>query len=493
MRCFGILLPVYELPSRFGIGDFGPSAYRFVSMLKEAGGRIWQILPLNPVGYGSSPYQPLSSSAGETLYISLDLLYKEGLIRERPEDFNKDADRVDYTAVRDFKTPYFHEAAQNFKKTEAFKKAFRRFSKNGWVRNYAVFAVLHEKNGGRPWMEWPKEERDWPLNKEADLSALEDRIEEEMILQFLFSEQWKKLKDYANALKIRIMGDMPFYVGQDSADVWENRDKFLLDPDGYALKVAGVPPDYFSEDGQLWGNPIFDWEALKKENYEFYVNRIKACAKLYDILRIDHFRAFDTYWSIPSSAPTAATGEWILGPAHDFFDTLLPQVKKLKIVAEDLGDMRPEVYELRDHYDFPGMAVMEFLLADPELDIKAKKNMIAYTGTHDNDTVMHWWQELTDRERSQNLAALKKAGYRPNDKSIARDLCSFVVNMKTDTAILPVQDILSLPEEARINEPGKVKPENWSWKLKDFRKLSRAVPKLRILNEKARRCSRRKA
>ncbi|MBP5224146.1 MAG: 4-alpha-glucanotransferase, partial [Lachnospiraceae bacterium] len=453
MRCFGMLLPVYELPGRHGIGDFGPSAYRFADMLEQAGARIWQILPLNPVGYGNSPYQPLSSAAGETLYISLELLYRQGLLKHRPEDFNKDADRVDYTAVRAFKTPYFHEAALNFKKTDAYRTAFRRFAKAPWVRSYAVFAVLHEKNGGRPWMEWPARERDWPANKDADLSALEEKIEEEMILQFLFAGQWKALKDYANAHGIRIMGDMPFYVGQDSADVWEHRDKFLLDPDGFALQVAGVPPDYFSEDGQLWGNPIFDWKALEEDGFELYVDRIKACAKLYDILRIDHFRAFDTYWSIPAEAPTAATGEWILGPAHRFFDVLLPQVKKLKIVAEDLGDMRPEVYELRDYYDFPGMAVMEFLLADPELPKKAKKNMIAYTGTHDNDTVIHWWQELTDEERAENREALEKAGYRPTARTVARDLCRFVLNLKTDTAILPVQDILSLPGEARINEP----------------------------------------
>ena len=481
MRCFGILLPIYELPGKAGIGDFGDNAYRFVDKLAAVGGKIWQILPLNPLGYGNSPYQPLSSMAGETLFISLDLLYREGLLKKKPAAFSPRASVVDYPAVRAFKAPYLKEAAENFKKTEDYARGYRRFIRQDWVCHYAVFRALRKQNGERSWMEWPEEERDWIVDGKYDISHLQEQIEEEMILQYLFFKQWKALKAYANVRGIKIMGDMPFYVGQDSLDVWGNRDKFLLDPDGYATAVAGVPPDYFSEDGQYWGNPIFNWKAIEKEDFRFYIDRIKACEKMYDILRIDHFRAFDTYWQIPATSKTAAVGEWVLGPAYRFFDTFLPQAGKLKIVAEDLGDMRPEVYELRDHYAFPGMAVMEFLLADSNREKLVKKNSIAYTGTHDNDTVVSWWNLLTEEERAVHKAILVQEGYRPKKSNIAKIMCHLTLNTPSDTAILPVQDILGLPHEARINEPSTVKPENWSWKMKDFRRFDAALPGLKEL------------
>ena len=481
MRCFGILLPIYELPGKAGVGDFGDNARRFVDKLAAVGGKIWQILPLNPLGYGNSPYQPLSSMAGETLFISLDLLYEEGLLKKRPAAFSPRASVVDYPAVRAFKETYFKEAAENFKKTEDFRRGYRRFIRQDWVYPYAVFCALRAQNDARSWMEWPEAERDWIIDRKYDISHLQEQIEEEMILQYLFMKQWKALKAYANARGIRIMGDMPFYVGQDSLDVWGNRDKFLLDPDGYATAVAGVPPDYFSADGQYWGNPIFNWEAIEKDGFRFYIDRIKACAKMYDILRIDHFRAFDTYWQIPATSKTAAVGEWICGPSYRFFDTLLPQTGKLKIVAEDLGDMRPEVYELRDHYDFPGMAVMEFLLASADREKLVKKNAVAYTGTHDNDTVASWWELMTEEEKKRHEAVLAEEGYHVRKGNIAKIMCRVTMNTRADTAILPVQDILGLPHEARINEPSTVKPENWSWKMKDFRQFDRALPALKEL------------
>ena len=479
MRQAGVLLPVFSLPGRYGIGDFGENAYRMADRLAASGVRIWQVLPLNPVGYGHSPYQPYSSFAGETSYINLEMLKAEGLLLSLPEPFSETAERVDYEAVRAFKEPYFREAFRRFTETDAY----REFIAEDWVFPYAVFAALKKKNGFRTWMEWDPEDRDWirlwrneDTKKEAleRVAVLDADIRFEMFLQYEFFRQWKKLKAYVNALGILVMGDIPFYVGQDSVDVWANQECFLLESDGYPQYIAGVPPDYFSATGQRWGNPIYNWAHFTNTRYRFWIQRILGNETLFDLLRIDHFRAFDTYWKIPASCPTAVTGEWVEAPGYDFFNTLLPALHSVKIIAEDLGEMRPEVYKLRDDFEFPGMNVLEFTLADANFQVR--ENMIAYTGTHDNNTVRGWWAELSLSERERFGGVLRERGYEPDEENIAAIMVEEALRTDSQWAVIPAGDILELDAKARINTPGVVNEVNWTWKMADFKRFDEMLP-----------------
>ncbi len=403
MRRAGVLSAVFSLPGRYGIGDFGKCAYEFIDMLSENGLTVWQVLPLNPIGYGNSPYQPYSSEAGDTVYIDLDGLYREGLLSALPDAYEGDSKKVNYEEVRAYKQPYFEEAYRNFKKDAAYEA----FIAQAWVYPYAVFHALKEKNGDLPWNEWPKEDQEWIQNREENsevLSGLSDAIGLEMFLQYEFYVQWQRILEYAHEKGVRIMGDIPFYVGQDSLDVWANQDEFLLDPDGYPGFVAGVPPDYFAAEGQRWGNPIYDWKHMEENDFAFWKNRLLYTAKLYDMIRIDHFRAFDTYWKVPRSCPTAMDGAWIEAPGYRFFDEVLPLLSGTEIIAEDLGEMRPEVYELRDHYQFPGMNVLQFTILDPKF--RSRENMFVYTATHDNDMTKGWYQTQTPLEQRKIQIAL---------------------------------------------------------------------------------------
>ncbi len=396
MRRAGVLAAVFSLPGRYGIGDFGKCAYEFIDMLSGEGLRIWQVLPLNPIGYGHSPYQPYSSEAGDTVYIDLDSLYRDGLLRYLPDPVLSDSIKVDYEEARALKQPYFEEAYGNFSKTADYEE----FVSQGWVYPYAVFHALKAKNNDLPWNEWPDQDREWITDRDPDspvLSGLSDAIGLEMFLQYEFYKQWQQVRAYAHERGVLIMGDIPFYVGQDSLDVWANQEEFLLDSDGYPSFVAGVPPDYFAAEGQRWGNPIYDWEHMEENGFLFWENRLLYTAKLYDMIRIDHFRAFDTYWKVPRSCPTAMVGEWIEAPGYALFDKMLPLLSGTEIIAEDLGDMREEVYTLRDHYSFPGMNVLQFTLLDP--GFKIRSNMFVYTGTHDNDTTLGWYRMQTPAEQ----------------------------------------------------------------------------------------------
>ena len=389
MRRAGVLAAVFSLPGHYGIGDFGKCAYEFIDMLSEQGLRVWQVLPLNPIGYGHSPYQPYSSEAGDTVYVDLGQLFEEGLLRFLPEAFQAESKKVNYEDVRAYKQPYFEEAYRNFRKDAEYEK----FASQEWVYLYAVFHALKLKNNDLPWNEWPEQDREWIAERDPEspvLSGLSDAIGLEMFLQYEFCRQWQKIRAYAREHGVLIMGDIPFYVGQDSLDVWANQEEFLLDPDGYPGFVAGVPPDYFAAEGQRWGNPIYDWKHMEENGFAFWENRLLHTAKLYDMIRIDHFRAFDTYWKVPRSCPTAMVGEWIEAPGYALFDKMLPLLSGTEIIAEDLGEMRQEVYDLRDHYNFPGMNVLQFTLLDPHF--KIRENMFVYTGTHDNDTVLGWYR-----------------------------------------------------------------------------------------------------
>ena len=483
MRRAGILEPVFALPGRYGIGDFGRSSFEFIDFLSETGMKIWQVLPLNPLGYGESPYQPFSSFAGETLFIDLESLYEDGLLASRPRPFRSAADRIDYEAVRAYKEKYFRKAFKTFQKNPK-PRGYAKFRKEEWVVPYGYFITLKKRNGLRPWTEWPAEDREW-IGKRKARPELADDVEYEIFLQYEFRIQWLRIKSYANAKTIRIMGDIPFYVGHDSLDVWMNQDAFLLDSDGRPTFIAGVPPDYFSATGQRWGNPIYDWDKMEKDDFRFFRNRIKGNAILFDMIRIDHFRAFDTYWKIPSSCPTAMEGEWIEAPGYAFFDRLLPEIPDVEIVAEDLGMMRDEVYTLRDHYDFPGMNVLEFTMTDP--NFKRKERMITYTGTHDNDTVMGWWEALSGEEKAKINAILEASSVDPSAGTKAEQMVTYAFSCGTETVIVPMWDVIGYGSERRINVPGVIQPSNWSAKESDMKNIRKTKRFLRLLTAKTKR------
>lgn len=466
MRETGILMPLSSLPSRSGVGELGEFTRQWLDMLEKAGVTIWQILPLNPVGYGNSPYQPYSSCAGDEIYISLDRLFDEGLLKERPVSFREKAVRVDYEAVRAFKEPYLREAFAAFEETPGY----REFAGQEWVKLYGAFRALKKKNGGICWNEWEKEERDWCGSREMTDEETAREARYHIFLQYMFAVQWMDMKRAANEKGIKVMGDVPFYVGVDSVDVWGGKDNFLLDTDGRPVFIAGVPPDYFSETGQRWGNPIYNWEYLKKNQYQFWVDRIGYNGKLFDIIRIDHFRAFDTFWKIPSECPTAVEGEWIEAPGYEVLDTLRKELPDVCLAAEDLGDLRPEVLTLRDHYQLKGMKILVFSIncrgkvAFDELE--EKENMIIYTGTHDNDTLMEWYGKLSTAARRKVRKFLKRQGQ--TNGPVKDRLLAYTLKSRAEYAIVPLADILGMGREGHINTPGTVGSPNWEWKISDF-------------------------
>lgn len=463
MRETGILMPVSSLPSRTGVGELGSQAYEFVKLLKENGVKIWQILPLNPVGYGNSPYQPYSSCAGDEIYISLERLYEEGLLKECPPAFHEKDCRVDYESVRDFKEPYLREAFENFRETDAY----REFIRQKWVWEYAVFRALRCANGGLCWNEWKEEDKKWPETRQELSKEVEREAAFQMFLQYEFFIQWMRVKTFANEKGIRIMGDVPFYVGIDSVDVWAGKDNFLLDTDGRPLFIAGVPPDYFSETGQRWGNPIYDWDFMKEHDYQFWVDRIGYSQKLFDIIRIDHFRAFDTYWKIPASCPTAVEGEWIEAPGYEVIDTLKEQIPELNLVAEDLGELRPEVWTLKNHYHLKGMKILVFSIETcgkyARDNFRDVENMIIYTGTHDNDTLRQWYEGLSVAARRKVRRFLTRQGIKQG--SVQDRLLQYTWKSKAEYAIIPMADILGLGAIGHINTPGTVGSPNWEWRM----------------------------
>lgn len=484
MKKSGILMPVASLPSRMGVGEMGAEAYHFLRLLKENGVGIWQILPMNPVGYGNSPYQPYSSCAGDELYISLDSLYEEGLLKEKAESFREKETRIDYDAVHEHKESYLREAFQRFcEQGRQQDPAYQEFVSQKWVYEYGVFRALKREHGGVCWNEWSDDAKNWPERRTVLSKETEQEVQYQMFLQYKFYCQWMQLKEKANADGIQIMGDVPFYVGVDSVDVWAGKKNFLLDDDGRPIFIAGVPPDYFSETGQRWGNPIYDWDYLKEEGYQFWVDRIGYSSKLFDIIRIDHFRAFDTFWEIPASCPTAVEGEWIEAPGYEVIDTLKEKIPGVNLVAEDLGDLRPEVLELKNHYHLKGMKILVF-----SIDTKGKyaynnardvENMIVYTGTHDNDTLMEWYGNLTCAAKRKVRRFLARQGF--GQGSVKDRLISYMLKSKPEYAILPMADVLGQGKEGHINTPGTVGSPNWEWRMPDFEQAEKEMKKYRTL------------
>ena len=470
-RSAGILLSVTALPSRHGIGDFGENSHEFIDYLADIGFKVWQILPLNPLGYGNSPYQPYSSFALDEQFVDLDGLTKKGLLGKTP-DYNPDEPRVHYDPVKAFKFPFLKEAFENDLKRNGRKDIDDFSSSHHWVKDWAVF-MSFKRRYPTSWDEWPIEAREWIKTRpELPADFQKDCLFETWLQKTLY-EQWNEVHAYAKKKGIKIIGDIPFYVGFDSCDVWTNQDTFILDPETHQpTVVAGVPPDYFSAVGQRWGNPIYNWKKLEKENFDFIVNRIHLNSVLYDILRLDHFRAFDTYWEIPASCPTAVDGQWKEPPGYAFFDLLLSKYPDLEIIAEDLGDLRPEVLTLRDHYNFPGMNVIQFTFEDYELKHKGdwdRVNAVAYLDTHDNDTMLSYFYLLPENDQGAWLHRLGGLGIElgsPVDRML-----TYCVRKAANLAVLSMQDILNLDVNSRTNVPGTVNDRNWTWKLVDFKEF----------------------
>lgn len=483
-RMAGILMPVASLPSKDGVGSFGKEAYKFIDMLAETGVKIWQILPLNSLGYGNSPYQPFSSYAGDELYIDLDLLVEEGyLSKERSSyEMGENPNRIEYGKVRAYKEENLKAAYAGFVEKSWDSEGFLTFRKKDWVYPYAVFVAMKKQNDLCCWNEWPQEQQDWILDHKYDISHLQEEIQYQMFLQYMFYKQWMALKRYANKKNVLIMGDIPIYVGIDSLDVWSCREDFLLGADGKPTFVAGVPPDYFSVTGQRWGNPIYNWDKLQEKNFEFWMNRLRYSSELYDIIRIDHFRAFDTYWKIPASCETAIDGEWVEAPGYALFDEIYRQMPDIRIVAEDLGDLRDEVLELRDHYNLLGMNIVEFSLLSPEA---VKEHQLIYTGTHDNQTVKGWYASLDQKTKKQVRVALSEYG-NPRER-VSKKMVRFVYKSAACMAIVPMADILSMGDEARLNTPGTVGSPNWEWKLENWNAFKKVKADLKDLLVKAKR------
>lgn len=459
-RQAGVLLPLFSIPGRHGIGDMGKEAYDFIETSAQAGFSIWQMLPMNPSSAGNSPYTPYSSFAGDEIYISLDLLTEWGLIDEVPP-FHQDNCKVDYHAVRKFKEKYLKQAFQSFKKDNSeFIDEYNTFIQGAfWLDSYARYMALKEANEGLSWVDWNDEDQDIHGSNEG----LEDDIEYIKFLQYIFIKQFNLLKIHAHSFGLSIMGDLPLYVGHDSADVYEFRECFQLDDKYDPLFISGASPDYFSKDGQLWGHPLYNWDYLKETNYDFWIRRLKWNNEIFDILRVDHFRAFDTYWSVPYGEKTARNGKWIEGPSYDFLDSVYKQLPELNMIVEDLGELREEVHELRDHYDLLGMRVMQFSFgwAEEQEGFKMPEHCVVYTGTHDNATLKEWYDDLDDKKRIQDI--MKK--FKMNDETVYQQVLHHTLNCESIIAVIPVQDLLGYGKEARINLPGTVGDQNWSYKL----------------------------
>lgn len=493
-RRAGVLCPVFAIPGNQGIGDFGLKTEKWIDHIAAAGYKIWQILPLQLTGPTHSPYQTLSCFAGDPIYINLDRLQEMGLIRQSTiKNCNKYKTRVDYDRIREFKEPYFKKAFETFQERFAmFEKEYRAFEKEAfWLDDFAHFLLFRSLHDGEYWTTWDIEYRDWKDHFEwIDVSEYKDDIAYIKFLQFIFYKQWDEIRLYAHQRNILIMGDVPFYVDLDSADVWDNRKDFLLDAHGDPKFVAGCPPDYFTETGQRWGMPIYDFEAQAKDNYRFWANRMSWMHRCYDTVRIDHFRAFDTYWKIPVECPTAVDGHWQEAPGYEIISRILEKTPDVNLIAEDLGIIRQEVLDLEDHFKIPGMDVLLFRLEAKKLKRPAKIHSVVYTGTHDNAPILQDYAALSTNQKSSLRRFFKRRGY---DHRLFSDLlCHYALDCEAHTVILPIWDICGYKEEARVNTPGSISDKNWSWRLKDFKtfpeKLLNTKPWLeasgRIENEK---------
>jgi len=473
-RASGILMHITSLPQEEGIGTFGKKAYEFADFLKASDQMYWQILPLGPVGYGNSPYQAFSAFAGNPYMIDLQKLVEDGLLSKNEDlclDKNRnDSNKVDFETVIPLKLKLLHKAYEASKENEALKDAINQFKEENasWLADYSLFMAVKAEFNEVGWQEWDK---DIKCRKKEVLEAyqikLQDTIEFWNFIQYEFFKQWYELKKYVNDLGIKIIGDIPIYVSADSSDTWAQPELFKLDKECQPITVAGCPPDAFTEDGQLWGNPIYDWEYLEKTNYKWWVERMKQNAKLYDMIRIDHFRGFESFWEVPFGEETAKNGMWTKGPGFKLFDAINKELGDVAIIAEDLGFITDEVIELREKTGYPGMKILEFAF-DPKGDSEylphnCNQKSVAYLGTHDNETIVGWMNNPINKKAlgfaKKYLRLTKKEGY-------AWGFLRGLWAAPSELAIAQMQDILGLDNEARMNIPSTV-GDNWNWKMRE--------------------------
>jgi len=486
-RSAGILLHPTSLPGPFGIGDLGPAAYHWVEALARARQKWWQILPLGPTGYGDSPYQAFSAFAGNPFLLSPEFLVRDSLLSDSDlADANFPPGRIDYGPVIEFKIQLVEKAWENFKAGQAaeLRSPFDDFRARQarWLDDYALFRALKDVHGGASWLDW---EQPLLVRDAAALAKVRRQVTDQVGMyqfgQFLFFRQWRELKSYANEHGIRLIGDVPIFVSSDSADVWANPELFLLDEHRRPLFVAGVPPDYFSQTGQLWGNPLYDWEAIKKSDYAWWVARLRATLEQVDLVRLDHFRGFESYWEIPAGMPTAEVGRWVKGPGDDLFHALRRQLGSLPLIAEDLGIITDAVGEMRDRLALPGMRILQFAFGgaveDRFLPHNYERNTVVYTGTHDNDTTRGWYAALGDKEKDFTRRYLSR-----DASDISWDLIRLAWASVADYAVAPLQDVFNLGTEARMNLPGQASG-NWGWRFQAEMLTDAVLDGLRGLTE----------
>jgi 4-alpha-glucanotransferase len=468
-RSSGVILHPSSFPGPDGIGDLGPEAYRWIDFLAEAGCSLWQVLPLGPTGYGDSPYQCFSAFAGNPYLISPVILLDQKLLTrkdlaDRPV-FPQNA--VDFGPVIEWKVTLLDRAYARFSKSNDQKiiQEFQQFCKiqKNWLEDFSLFMAIKESLGGGSWADWPADLRTrQPIALEKFSEEHKTEILKHKFRQFLFHSQWDQVRDYAKLKKVQIIGDIPIFVAYDSSDAWSHPDLFFLSKNGQPTCVAGVPPDYFSPTGQLWGNPLYRWNVHKKTGYSWWMDRIRAVLNLVDFIRLDHFRGFAGYWEIPANMPTAEIGRWVKGPGKDLFKTIEKTFASLPLLAEDLGEITPDVIELRDSVGLPGMKILQFGFAstpdDPFLPHNYPKNCVAYTGTHDNDTAMGWYQSASAKESDFCRRYLARSG-----DDISWDMIRAIWSSTAAFTLTPLQDLLSLGTEARMNFPGKPSG-NWGWR-----------------------------
>jgi 4-alpha-glucanotransferase len=466
-RSSGILLHPTSLPGKYGIGSLGLHAHNFVKYLAQAGQKLWQVLPMGHTGYGDSPYQCFSIFAGNPILIDLEALQANNLLsaKDLETDLTFPDDRVDYGMVINFKREMLHKAYDKFL-TMNTPDAYTTFVKqnDSWLQDYALFIAIKEHFGGQPWWDWTD---DFRLKNKTVIKAFVEKHQKQInfhkFVQYWFYKQWNEVKVHANQKGISIVGDIPLYVAHDSADVWSNNKVFQFDEKLRPLKVAGVPPDYFSRTGQLWGNPLYDWDYMQKDGFKWWIERIKSTTDLYDIVRIDHFRGFEAYWAVPFTDDTAMNGTWEIAPGQELFETVKKELGDLPIIAEDLGIITPEVEALRDNFDFPGMKILQFAFHSDDgsgyLPHNYTRNFVVYTGTHDNDTLRGWFDSLEPHIRRKVLDFVDATEKNVTDKMI-RLAWSSVAKM----AIIPLQDLMDIGSKGRMNVPG-TPGGNWQWRF----------------------------
>jgi 4-alpha-glucanotransferase len=470
-RASGILLHPTSLPGPYGIGDLGPEVFHWLDFLAKTGCTLWQVLPLGPTGYGDSPYQCFSAFAGNPYLISPDLLVDEGLLDPTNLDEvpNFPVEEVDYGAVIGWKLDLLNRAFERFKSSApaAYRQGFDKFVEKNqdWLLDYSLFMALKDSNGGAPWPSWKKPLRDrQPAALEKAQKDYAEAILKHNFLQYEFFRQWQGVREYAQKKNIKIIGDIPIFVAHDSAEVWAQRDLFFMDARGKPTVVAGVPPDYFSPTGQLWGNPLYRWEEHQRNGYRWWISRFKAVLELVDIVRLDHFRGFAGYWEVPAKEKTAVKGRWVAGPGKEFLLVLQKALGDLPIIAEDLGEITPDVIEMRDDLGLPGMKILVFAFSDDAtnefLPHNYIPNCVVYTGTHDNDTVVGWYQRVEEKERDYARRYLARDG-----QDIAWDLIRAGWSSVASIAIAQLQDVLVLDNRARMNYPSRPSG-NWKWRMR---------------------------